>query len=115
MITGLNEAKKNIRSIEERRIVATIALCEYYAGVAQQTFRERQIANAFWTNRTGVAYNEVFADNFKEGLEIGFFLAHAVEYGVYLELANDRKHESLRPIMFELLPRFEADLRRIWT
>lgn len=114
MITGLNEVKRNIRSIEDRRIIATIALCEYYAGLAQQTFRERQIANAFWNNRTGTAYNEVFADSFEDGNDIGFFIAHAVEYGVYLELANDRKHESLRPTLLELLPRFELDLRRIW-
>lgn len=114
MITGLNEVKRNIRSIEERRVVATIALCEYYAGLAQQTFRERQIANGFWTNRTNTAYNEVFADNFRDGNDVGFFIAHAVEYGVYLELANDRKHEALRPIIIELLPKFESDLRRIW-
>jgi hypothetical protein len=33
---------------------------------------------------------------------------------VYLELANNRQNEALRPIINEYLPRFKADLRRLY-
>jgi hypothetical protein len=77
-------------------------------------FRRYQTYNTFWNNQTETAYNSVFAENYTVGTEVGWFIAHAVEYGVYLELANDRKHEALRPIIQELWPAFEKDLKTIW-
>ena len=114
MITGADNVRRNIKNIADRKLIATVALCNYYAGYAQQKFRERQASNAFWNNQTNTAYNQVFGESFLDGNDVGWFLSHAVKYGVYLELANDRKHEALRPIVQELLPEFEKDLIRIW-
>ena len=114
MIEGVDEVKRNIRTIEERKIVATIALCRYYGGYALEQFQRRQAGNKYWDNQTNTAYNEVFSGTYEYPTWVGFFLAHAVVYGVYLELANDRKHEALQPIMVEILPLFEKDLREIW-
>ena len=50
-----------------------------------------------WNNETKQAMQRLFSDSFMEDDSIGFFLAHGVEYGVYLELANDRQNEVLRP------------------
>jgi len=98
----------------ERRQIATVALCEWYAAKALQLFRKYQAMDTFWNNQTETAYNTVFAENYVLGNEAGWFIAHAVEYGVYLEIANDRKHEALRPIVMELFPEFQKDLREIW-
>lgn len=111
---GIELVKKNIENIYEEKIAATIALCEWYAAKALQTFRRFQSFNEFWTNRTNSAYNRVFAENYYIKDEVGWFIAHAVEYGVYLEISNDRKHEALRPIVETLWPDFERDLKRIW-
>ena len=105
---------ERFRRIFAGRITATKALCEYYAALALQTFRQRQSGNEYWNNKTSTAYSRVYAEGFIEGDVIGWFIAHAVEYGVYLELANDRKHEALRPIVMELEPAFMRDLKRIW-
>ena len=55
----------------------------------------------FWTNRTGDAESRVFGEVFSTDEAIGFFMAHGVDYGIYLELANNRQNESLR-ILIEI-------------
>jgi hypothetical protein len=115
MPSDVEAVKANIASFFEKKKTATIALCSYYAALALQTFRERQIGDEFWNNQTNTAYNTVFAESFSDGESVGWFIAHAIEYGVYLEIANDRRHESLRPIVEELFPQFELDLKEIWN
>ena len=72
-----------------------------------------QAANEFessglgWDNETKQALQRLFSDSFMEDDSVGFFLAHGVEYGVYLELANDRKHELLRPTAEKYALRFK--------
>lgn len=105
---------QNINAIHTRKIIASIALCRYYSALALETFRRFQRFNSFWNNQTGAAYNQVFSSNIAEDREIGFFIAHQVQYGIYLELANDRKHEALWPIIRDLDSEFEIALRSLW-
>lgn len=111
----VDKVKRSIDDIYKRRVNKTYALCKWYAGRAQEIFRRFQAFNVFWNNQTGTAYSQVYAQGFKDvNGDAGFFISHAVEYGIYLELANDRKHEALRPIVQDLLPEFQEDLRKIW-
>ena len=97
----------------ERRKYAVYALCKMYAGLCLQRFRQKQAQDKFWHNQTNTAYDTVFSDaEITKGF-ISFFLAHTVEYGVYLELANDRRHESLRPTVMAFYSRFMRDLEAI--
>lgn len=105
---------RNVEAASTRKVIASIALCRYYSAKALELFRRFQGFNEFWNNRTSVAYAEVFTNSFAEDDGFGFFIAHGVSYGVYLELANDRKHEALWPIIKELDSEFEIDLRKIW-
>lgn len=109
--------KANLRLIYNRRYQATYALCIYYAGLVLQHFRMRQEGNTYWENRTNLAKDLVFSQPFMEegGNVMGFLLAHTVHYGVYLELANNRQNEALRPIINEYLPKFKADLERLYA
>lgn len=106
---------KNITAIYTRKVIASIALCNYYSARALEVFRRFQSFNVFWNNRTNSAYNQVFSANIVGDTEIGFFIAHNVKYGIYLELANDRKHEALFPIIRDLDSQFEIDLRSLWN
>jgi len=45
---------------------------------------------------------------------VGFFLAHTQQYGVYLELANNRQNEAIRPVINEMLPLFQKDLKKLY-
>lgn len=116
-VSGTGLVKSNIRNEFNKKQKATYALCLYYSGVVIREFRQRQSTDSYWMNQTNLAKDTVFSNAFYEegGLVMGFFLAHAVQYGVYLELANDRKHEALRPIINEYLPEFRKRLEKIYA
>ena len=108
-MSTISQVKKNIALIYEQRKVKLYALSLDYAGRAINKAR----ADKKWTDQTGQAVDKMFAQAFIDGDEIGFFLAHGVFYGVYLELANDRKYEIIRPVIAELAPQFFKDAREI--
>jgi hypothetical protein len=108
-------ARKILEIWKGRRTAAAFALASRYSQVAQQQFFDRQIGDEFWENRTGQALSRVFPTPFRRrsSLSVGFRLSHGVDYGVYLELANNRKHEALRPIVFAVGKDFLSDVRRL--
>jgi hypothetical protein len=102
-VSAADDAKlvaKNIQRIwNEKNVPAIFALAEKHKADALDDFHQRQASDAFWQNRTGQAYIRVFAQSFKKVNAVGFYMAHGAPYGVYLELANNRLHEALRPIV----------------
>jgi len=109
-----------LKEIYQRKRAALYAICLAYAAQALSEFRARQpsgsgVVGEFWTNQTSVAADSVFSDGFVDKDDVGWFLAHGVEYGVYLELANDRQHEALRPIVEGMFPKFMDAVRGIYA
>ncbi len=113
MSKSTDKVVKNIKNAYEVKRIKLIALATEYAGRAINIFRQKQSADGVWTNRTSQALKKMFAKPFVDKQEIGFFLSHGVEYGIYLEVANDRRFEVIRPIMLDLAPKFIADARKI--
>ena len=118
--TQVDALKKNIKDIYNRRRASAIGLCLDYAGMALKEFRRRQAhglnsPGEFWTNRLGVAADTVFGDAIIANDYIGFFLAHTEEYGVYLELANDRKYQGLLPSVMRFYSRFVRDMEELYA
>jgi hypothetical protein len=110
----------SLRPVFERKLIAAQALAVEYAERCLQAFRDKQPlgtegTEGVWHNRTGQAAAEVFSDAFVDDAAIGFFLAHGKDYGVWLELANDRKYEVLRPIVESFAESYFADLRKIYA
>lgn len=103
----------NIRGVYGRRRIALITLCIQYAGKALQLFRVRQRGNQYWNNQLYIAMNTVFSNPYITTDVVGFYISHLVEYGVYLELANNRKHEALWPIVKELEDEFLEKVERL--
>jgi len=116
-------AKKSIADLADmidnamdKRRARAQALCLYYAGKALKEFRSMQAEKKFWDNKTFTAYNSVFSSTIKgEGDNIGFRLHHGVEYGYYLELANDGKNAALLSVLEYVQPDFFEDLKRIYA
>jgi hypothetical protein len=106
---------KNINRIYDKRRAALIALSKAYAARAVQLFKDMQGNEEFWENQTFQAKDSVFGDSIDEADFVGFFLAHGKDYGVYLELANDRQNEALRPIINALWPDYIKDVKRIYV
>ena len=111
---GTRRVSRKIKTIYERRRAAVYALCLNYAGRALNYFRQNQDSNAYWQRRTGQAQDRVFSDAQIEGQIISWFMAHGVDYGVYLELANDRAHEALRPTIVHFYDEFMKDLKSLY-
>ncbi len=113
---GIADLKRNIDIIyNQKKAAAVYALCVYYASLALQLFRRQQASQRYWNNQTHLAMDTVFARGFREGNDaMGWFMAHTQQYGVYLELANDRKHEAIRPIIERYYARFRSDLEKIY-
>jgi hypothetical protein len=87
-----------LNEIFDRKKAALYAESQRLADEALKELQDSQRDNAYWNNETKQALQRLFSDAFMDDDAVGFFLAHGVEYGIYLELANDRKHEALRPM-----------------
>ncbi len=105
---------KKIKTIYERRKLAVYALSLSYAARALNYFRQNQDSNAYWSNRTYQARDRVFSNAQIEGDIVSWFIAHGVDYGIYLELANNRLHEALRPTIVHFFADFKKDLEKLF-
>lgn len=95
------------------------ALNRYYAIQALNYFRAEQPPainrqGRFWFNRTGQAALRVFTGPIREGDILGWFIAHGVFYGLYLEKANDGRNAALLPIIKRFAGRYLNDVKRIY-
>ena len=68
-----------------------------------------------WINRSFRAARSVFADAGRDGEGIYFNMYHTMSYGVYLELANNRKHAVIEPIVRGLAPEFLERVKKIYA
>jgi hypothetical protein len=65
--------------------------------------------NKRWIDRTGMARAGLNAGNFWQSPEVMIiYLAHAVSYGVYLELCNDGKYAILE----EAINKYREDIHK---
>ena len=115
MLTDAIEVNKNIEEIFARKKIAVYALCLNYAAQALARFRQRQSLNTFWENRTGLAKDTVFTGAYQENEIFVWYMAHTQQYGIYLELANNRQNEAIRPIINYYEPKFRRDLAKIFA
>jgi len=97
------------------------ALAGFYAAEALRYFQNEQLSKVvgkWWTNRTFQAASRFFAKAFKasdaDEATIGFFISHGVDYGKYLTIANDRKHDALTPIVNKFGPKFLKDVQSLY-
>ncbi len=109
-----DDVAKNIDKIYRRRTAALYALCLYYSALALQYFKRHQAKDQYWTNQTGLARDTLFSGAYRDSDAIGWYMAHMQQYGVHLELKNNRRNESIRPIMARYSGRFLEDVKRIY-
>jgi len=110
----VNKVKKNIASSYHRKRAALFVLSLDFAGRIINDFRQIQEGSElYWNNQTGDAAKTMFSEAFQNDNEIGFFLSHYERYGIYLELANDRQNEAIRPLILKWAPRFYKAAKEI--
>lgn len=116
---GIEKVNKNIKEIYARRKAAVFAICLETSARALQWFRNWQRKNEFWNNQTKQALNRVFTRAYISETDIenyvAWFIAHGVDYGIYLELANDRQNESLRKTISVFIDQFLRDVKSLYV
>jgi hypothetical protein len=114
------QAKANIKKILlEKRVAALEALNRYYAALAINYFSAEQrtgidTSGRWWDNKTTQAAARIFTGSIKDGNSLGWFIAHGIDYGVYLTLANDRRNDALTPIIRRFAGRYFNDVKKIF-
>ena len=110
---GGDDVIRNLRDWGERKRAAAIALAQNWAGEIEARGKSR----APWRDRTGNARNGLFGSTQITGLaqnEIKIVIGHSVEYGVFLELANDGRYAVLKPTLDAAAPEIFESYRRLW-
>ncbi len=71
-------------------------LGQFFAQKKLEPFAKR---NARWDDRTGNARQSLFAVTLKDGDNVVLILSHGVDYGVFLELANQGNFAIIGPTL----------------
>lgn len=79
-------------------------------GQAMQNYARKE---APWTDRTGNARTGIFYVIEEKPSSVIIYLAHSVEYGIYLELAMAGRYEIIWPTILLALARIQADLKEV--
>lgn len=117
---NIDVVKKNVEIILKSKKVAMLeALNRRYSVIVINTFLKYQPRSInspgkFWFNRSGQASANIHSDSFRDGHDMGFWLAHGMNYGVWLTLTNDRKHDGLTPIIKAIAPKYLEDVKRLY-
>lgn len=113
-MADVKKVTQNITNIYERRKAAVYMLALRYAALAINEFRARQGGGEFWSNQSTQALKRMFTKAFIDGDAVGFLMAHGVEYGPYLELANNAQNQSIVPIMSKYVPLFIDAVKKLY-
>lgn len=110
----------NIAAKMEKNRMTILAQAEAHKGAMMKEFLDNQpqqqnTPGKYWNNITVDARNAVFSEVINQADAIGFFMAHGIDYGVYLELANDRQNEALRPLIEKYGRMFIERVRKLLT
>jgi len=108
-----SEIKNGLRSMEERLSMAILMLGKTQATALESHMKESRK----WTDRTSDAKNRLkgSCDNTITGVRIT--LAHGVDYGLWLELANEKRYAVIEPTIrlkgSDVISSFEGLLNKL--
>lgn len=113
-----SELEQGLREMYERGLAAMEAVVDTGA-TEMEAYAKR---NARWINRTGEARRRLNASYSKEDDSFKITLAHGVDYGIWLELANEKRFAIIEETLVnvgenDVMKRFESlldDLRGVF-
>ncbi len=102
--------KKNLNKMSEKIGVAILI----YSATKAQEIESKMKINRPWTDRTNMA-KALLSANVSQPNEttLRITLAHGVDYGIWLELANEKNYAIIAPTIREEGPRIVEDLNNL--
>ena len=102
---------KNLDKVAERAGAVVLL----YAGTKAQIIESDMKVNRPWNDRTGAAKAELrTAVTRPEQDIVRITLAHGVNYGIFLELAHEKKNAIIAPTIDKFAPEVVEDLQGIF-
>ena len=99
---NIDELSQNLDEFQDRLKYAV----QMYASSKANEFEALMKANRKWTDRTGMAKARLNASiSEPDENTIRITLAHGVEYGIWLELANEKNFAIIAPTLSQQGPR----------
>ena len=91
----LSGMKQNLSKLPERTEQALMA----YGNTAAAKLQGEAQMSRTWTDRTAQAVQRIKGYCIKTGTGVRIYLAHGVDYGVYLEFAHGKKYAVIYPTL----------------
>lgn len=86
-----------------------------YARTKANEYEAYMKANRKWTDRTNEAKNQLNAKVISSKNEITIVLSHGVDYGIWLELANEENYSIIKPTINSVGPTYFKGLTNIMS
>lgn len=104
------EVTANIKKFDEKMRAGLLLITKQVARKMEEWAKN----NAKWTDRTGNARKGLTADaNWDNYIELVVRMSHKVDYGVWLELAHERKYAILQPAIEKYKDEFIKEWEKI--
>jgi hypothetical protein len=109
-VKGVSTVLGNLAKEVTRTKVALAAYAQMQLAPQMQTYAQ---SNAPWHDISSMARRGLKAGTYLKGDKIIIYIAHQVDYGVYLELAMDQKYAILDPTIEHFKAEAYANYARI--
>lgn len=111
MAFQLNYNESTLKKNLDNMSVKLGAVVLMYAATKASEIESKMKQNRPWTDRTGMAKALLTAKvSQPNNNTVRIMLAHGVDYGIWLELANEKNYAIIAPTIDEESPRIVADL-----
>lgn len=106
------DATKLIQGLESYEARAMLAV-EMYGRTAAVRLEGYAKKDAPWTDRTGAARNRLTGSTERQVTGVRVMLSHGVDYGMWLELANEKRYAIVAPTINLRSPEIFKGLERL--
>lgn len=107
---GIDRAIANIGKEVTRTKLGLQAYASMMAAPQMQNYAKQ---NRPWNDISSEAKRGLKAGTVLSGNRIRIYLCHQVDYGVYLELAHDKKYAIIDPTIEHFVPEIKRNYQRI--
>jgi hypothetical protein len=107
---GIDSAIANIGKEVQRTKLGLMAYANMMAAPQMEAYAK---ANAPWNDISSEARKGLKAGTVISGNKIRIYLCNQVDYGVYLELAHDKKYAIIDPTIEHFVPEIKRNYERI--
>jgi hypothetical protein len=102
---------KNIAELDLKTVKALEIIFAFQAAKSTGWMK----TNAPWTDQTTAARSGLHATSSRSGSRFELVLAHAVSYGIWLEVCNSGKYQIILPALRNASESLQGLIKNLWS